>query len=66
MADLRLRLACKPHGQAGFCHCTLKLITVQFEPTFARLRYSLGNCINLDVSLSLRGEGNLYNISGIK
>jgi len=43
MADLSPRLACKPRGQAGLCHYTLKLITDQFEPTFARLRYSLGD-----------------------
>ena len=43
MADLRPRLACKPRGQAGLSHYTPKLITDQFEPTFARLRYSLGD-----------------------
>ena len=29
-------------SQAGLCHCTLQLISDQLEPTFARLRYSLG------------------------
>ena len=41
MTDLRLCLTCKFHSQAGFCHYTLQLITDQFEPTVARLRYSL-------------------------
>ena len=42
MADLRLCSTCKLNSQAGLCHYTRKLITDQFEPTFARLRYSLG------------------------
>ena len=29
-------------SQAGFCHCTLRTISDRPEPTFARLRYSLG------------------------
>src|SRR5690606_27400056 len=29
-------------SQAGLCHCTHRLISDQPEPTFARLRYSLG------------------------
>lgn len=41
MTDLRLCLTCKFHSQAGFCHYTLQLITDQFEPTVAHLRYSL-------------------------
>ena len=43
MTDLRLCLTCKFHSQAGLCHYTRKLITDQFEPTFVRLRYSLGD-----------------------
>ena len=49
MTDLRLCSTCKFHSQAGLCHYTLQLITDQSEPTFARLRYSLGNCVTLDV-----------------
>ena len=42
MADFRLCSTCMSRSQAGFCHCTLRLISDQSEPTFARLRYSLG------------------------
>ena len=42
MTDFRLCSACRPHSQAGLCHCTQQLISDQLEPTFARLRYSLG------------------------
>ena len=42
MADFRLCSACRPRSQAGLCHCTQQLISDQLEPTFARLRYSLG------------------------
>ena len=65
MTDFRLCSTCKSHSQAGLCHYTHQLITDQFEPTFAHLRYSLGNCVNLDVRILLSG-GNLYNISGIR
>ena len=42
MTDFRPCSACRPHSQAGFCHCTHRLISDQPEPTFARLRYFLG------------------------
>ena len=42
MADFRLCSACRPRSQAGLCHCTQQLMSDQLEPTFARLRYSLG------------------------
>ena len=42
MTDFRLCSACRPHSQAGLCHCTPQLISDQLEPTIARLRYSLG------------------------
>src|SRR3546814_3818918 len=42
MTDFRLCSACRPCSQAGLCHCTQQLISDQPEPTFARLRYSLG------------------------
>ena len=41
-ADFRPCSTCESHSQAGFCLCTLRLISKQPEPTFARLRYSLG------------------------
>ena len=42
MTDFRLCSNCHSRSQAGFCHCTPQLISDQPEPTFARLRYSLG------------------------
>jgi hypothetical protein len=42
MTDFRLCSTCRSRSQASFCHYTLKLISVQFELTIARLRYSLG------------------------
>ncbi len=42
MTDFRLCSARRPHSQAGLCHYTQQLISDQPEPTFARLRYSLG------------------------
>ena len=42
MTDFRLCSTCQSHSQAGLCHCTQQLISDQPEPTFARLRYSLG------------------------
>src|SRR5271167_3477206 len=42
MADFRLCSTCQSRSQAGLCHCTQQLISDQLEPTFARLRYSLG------------------------
>jgi hypothetical protein len=41
-ADFRPCSTCWSHSQAGFCLYTLRLISKQPEPTFARLRYSLG------------------------
>ncbi len=42
MTDFRLCSKCLSRSQAGLCHCTRRLISDQSEPTFARLRYSLG------------------------
>jgi hypothetical protein len=38
----RLCSGCPPRSQAGFCLCTLRLVSIQPEPTFERLRYLLG------------------------
>ncbi len=42
MADFRLCSNRHSRSQAGLCHYTQQLISDQLEPTFARLRYSLG------------------------
>ena len=42
MAVFRLCSTCQSCSQAGFCHCTQRAISDRSEPTFARLRYSLG------------------------
>src|SRR5665811_762080 len=42
MTDFRLCSTRQSRSQAGLCHCTRQLISDQLEPTFARLRYSLG------------------------
>ena len=42
MTDFRLCSNRRSRSQAGLCHCTQRLISDQSEPTFARLRYSLG------------------------
>ncbi len=41
-SDFRLCSARWPCSQAGFCLCTLWLVSIQPEPTFERLRYSFG------------------------
>ena len=41
-ADFRLCSTRQSRSQAGLCLCTRQLISDQLEPTFARLRYSLG------------------------
>ena len=41
-SDFRLCSARWPRSQAGFCLCTHWLVSIQPEPTFERLRYSLG------------------------
>jgi hypothetical protein len=41
-SDFRLCSARWPCSQAGLCLCTLRLVSIQPEPTFERLRYSLG------------------------
>jgi hypothetical protein len=33
---------CPPRSQAGLCLCTLRLVSIQPEPTFERLRYLFG------------------------
>ncbi len=42
MAVFRLCSTCQSRSQAGFCHCTQRAMSDRSEPTFARLRYSLG------------------------
>ena len=42
MTDFRLCSTCPSRSQAGLCHCTQRPISDRSEPTFARLRYSLG------------------------
>src|SRR6266481_5123548 len=40
--DFRLCSTCRSRSQAPLCLCTLRLISIQPEGTFGRLRYSLG------------------------
>ena len=40
--DFRPCSTCKSHSQARFCNCTRRLVSIQSERTFGRLRYSLG------------------------
>ena len=42
MTYFRTCLTCLSRSQAGFCHYTRRAISDRSEPTFARLRYSLG------------------------
>jgi hypothetical protein len=42
MPDFRPCSTCKSHSQAPLCHYTLRLISIQAEGTFGRLRYLLG------------------------
>ena len=42
MPDFRLCSARWPRSQAGLCHYTLRVVSIHPEPTFGRLRYSLG------------------------
>ena len=42
MTDFRLCSTCASRSQAGLCHYTLRMISNHSEPTFVRLRYSLG------------------------
>src|SRR5689334_6354662 len=42
IADFRLCSTCQSRSQAGLCYCTRRAISDRSEPTFARLRYSLG------------------------
>ena len=42
MAVFRLCSTCQSRSQAGLCHCTQRAISDRPEPTFARLRYTLG------------------------
>src|SRR5712691_7825024 len=56
--DFRPCSACRPHSQAPLCLCTLRLISIQPEGTFGRLRYSLGTGVRL-------ASGTLYRISTI-
>ena len=42
MPDFRLCAACQPHSQAGLCHYTRRVVSIHPEPTFGRLRYTLG------------------------
>ena len=57
-SDFRLCSARWPCSQAGFCLCTLWLVSIQPEPTFERLRYLLGGdrpSQTAHLPLSLRG-----------
>src|SRR5438093_10046215 len=56
--DFRLCSTCRSRSQAPLCLCTLRLISIQPEGTFGRLRYSLGTFVRL-------ARGNLYRISSI-
>src|SRR5213593_4664787 len=56
--DFRLCSTCWSRSQAPLCLCTLRLISIQPEGTFGRLRYSLGTFVRL-------ASGSLYRISGI-
>ena len=40
--DFRPCSTCLSHSQARFCNCTRRLVSIQSERTFGRLRYSLG------------------------
>ena len=40
--DFRPCSTCMSHSQARFCICTRRLVSIQSERTFGRLRYSLG------------------------
>ena len=40
--DFRPCSTCLSHSQARFCICTRRLVSIQSERTFGRLRYSLG------------------------
>ena len=42
MPDFRPCSTCRSRSQATLCQCTLRLISIQPEVTFGRLRYSLG------------------------
>ncbi len=42
IADFRLCSTCQSRSRAGLCYCTRRPISDRSEPTFARLRYSLG------------------------
>src|SRR3982750_3815733 len=42
MTDFRLCSIRRSRSQAGLCHYTRRTISDRSEPTFARLRYSLG------------------------
>ena len=42
MPDFRPCSACRPHSQASLYQCARRLISIQPEETFGRLRYSLG------------------------
>ena len=58
MTYFRICSKCLSRSQAGFCHCTQRAISDRSEPTFARLRYSLGGdrpsqTARLTVSLSV-------------
>src|SRR6478752_5855911 len=42
MTCFRTCSTCRSHSQAPLCHYTLRLVSIQPEGTFARLRYLLG------------------------
>ena len=63
MTYFRICSKCLSRSQAGLCHCTQRLVSVQSEPTFARLRYSLGGD---RPSQTTHHAGSLSRIHGIK
>ena len=63
MAVFRLCSTCQSRSQAGFCHCTQRAISDRSEPTFARLRYSLGGD---RPSQTTRHRGSLFRLHGTR
>ena len=62
-ADFRLCSTCMSRSQAGLCLYTLRLISKQPEPTFARLRYLLGGD---RPSQTTRQAWSLHPIQGVR
>ncbi len=59
---------CSPRSQAGFCLCTPRLVSIQPEPTFERLRYLFGGdrpSQTAHLPLSPEGLGSRFRQAGI-